>query len=211
MKTIYIVRHGETIWNLEGRIQGYSDSPLTETGKEQARVTGLFLKSFGIEEIHTSDLGRAVHTATIINNSLNVNIIKNDTLREGNYGILEGEKFKDIPVKFPKVYSKMKDKDLFFVIPGGESISGYTQRVVSAILSIAKKTEKDKILIVIHGGLLGKILYHVLGIDFKEERKFSIDNCAINIFTWSGEKLFLKTWGFAEHLDSIKITKPIDI
>lgn len=150
IKHIYLVRHGETEWNRESRIQGHSDIPLNSTGIEQAQQLAQRLKEWPIQYICSSDLQRAYHTAEWIaeHKGLPVNI--EPRLRERHFGQLEGQQFK-------MIQSKLKEGHRF----GVETFESLKERGMSCIRSILEGTESEHILIVSHGGFINSILHEI--------------------------------------------------
>lgn len=139
---IYFVRHGETEWNKKGIIQGHKDSPLTLKGIELAEIKGRALKGEDIEVIYSSDLGRCVQTAEIINKYLEVDLIKSPELREINFGDFNGETAERIKKEFDL-------SDLDAKTPKGESFNQVKKRVNKFISSLGNSKFK-KVLLVTH-------------------------------------------------------------
>lgn len=147
---IYFVRHGETIWNKKGLLQGHKDSPLTLKGKNTAERKGKALNKENIEIIYSSDLGRCVQTSEIINQRLRIELIKTPELRERDFGNLNGQTNK-------KVREKLDLSDLNERAPNGESFNQLKKRVIAFIQSFANK-KFQKILLVLHDGSARAIL-----------------------------------------------------
>src|SRR4051812_36632612 len=117
---LVIVRHGETEWNREGRIQGfYADSPLTETGRAQALAVAERLAREGIDLIFASDLGRTRMTADPIGRLTGIEVIHDPGLRERSYGTFEGHTFAEIEALHPADYERMRARDPHYAAPGG--------------------------------------------------------------------------------------------
>ena len=130
---LIVVRHGETHWNVEGRIQGYSaDSPLTERGHAQARALGARLKTESIEVLYSSDLGRTRQTAQPLIDATGLEAEFDATLRERNYGVFEGRTYGEIEREFPEAWARFTSRDPQFAAPGGESSAQFQARVVAA-------------------------------------------------------------------------------
>lgn len=147
---IYFVRHGETEWNKKGIIQGHKDSPLTQKGKITAKKQAKILKDKNIEIIYTSDLGRCVQTAGIINKKIEVKIIKTRQLRERNFGLLNGKPAKEIRKKL-----NLSDSDE--VAPKGESFNQMKERVLDFIKLLTRK-KQNNVLLITHDGATSAIL-----------------------------------------------------
>ena len=155
MITLYIVRHGNTTFNARGRLQGQTDSPLTNKGVKDAQAIGKMLRKVHFDAIYSSDLSRARRTAEIIQKTLRMHkrIICLKALREIDYGKATGLKKKDAKIVFP--YYKKKAS---FVFPKGESYQQVKKRVVHVIQSIEKKNQSKTILVVTHAGCIRGLL-----------------------------------------------------
>jgi len=167
---VYIVRHPETEFNRKGIVQGWADSNLTEKGKMIANKLGMRLKNKGIVKIYSSDLGRAMQTANIINKHLNVKIISKKELRERNYGMFNGKLIKVVRQKVDLLDEKL-------VLPKGESIKEMKMRILRFVKLLK---EKKPVLIVTHEGCLRTILAE------KYKVKFSLVKC-----NTSSEKIYI--------------------
>lgn len=200
---LIIVRHGETEWNLLRKLQGHQDSPLTEKGREQAQCAAAVLKGKNIDYFYSSDLGRAKHTAEIINEELKKEIIFDTRLRERKFGIFENIEQKFLPEKYPEAFKAHKSGDVNFVVPGGESRKERYDLHIECINEIVKKHSGSTIMIVSHGGFLESIFISTLEIPLESKRKFSIYNASISRFSFDNEIGFkLLSWGMTEHLSS---------
>ena len=176
---IIAIRHGETDWNAEGRVQGASDIPLNEKGREQARITADVLQSHKIDVIVSSTLKRAVETAEIIAGKLNVsNIVSYDLLRERNFGDYEGMMYEQVPLSCLRSYHKN------LVTPNGETIREVFVRVSDCLDNILKKYNGKNILLVLHGHVIRVTQWYFNGVPDtdEEETLYRIDNCAIYEF-----------------------------
>lgn len=141
---IYFVRHGETEWNKKGIIQGHKDSVLTLNGKAAAEKLGKILSNRNIEMIYTSDLGRCVQAAEIINKYLKVKLVKTKELRERSFGSLNGKSEKEVK-------KKLDLSNLNEVAPNGESFNQLKKRIVNFIKLLSKKNLKTVLLVIHHG------------------------------------------------------------
>ena len=143
---IYFVRHGETEWNKKKILQGHKDSPLTLKGKKNAENLGKTLEKKKIEVIYTSDLGRCVQTAEIINKYLKVKLVKTKKLRERNFGYLNGKSETEIKRKL-----NLSDPDE--EAPNGESFNQLENRIINFLKLLNKKKLKRALIITHEGGL----------------------------------------------------------
>ncbi len=199
---ITIVRHGETTWNVEKRIQGHSNSKLTENGLLQAELVGNALAKRQFNVLISSDLERAAETAKIINKTLLLPHEYNPNLRERSFGIMEGKTFSEIKQQLPEEYEAYKKRQTNHIIPEGESIEQLFKRVTNEIENISRKYHNQKVLIVSHGLVLEMMMYKTFSIELGKPRVFSINNSSISSFYIDGNSWFLKEWGVIEHLVS---------
>jgi len=149
MTDLYLVRHGETEWNRQRRIQGRTDIPLNDTGRDQARLTGMLLTRRPIARVYASPLSRAFETASIIAGELGLPEPQTHVgLVERDYGEAEGLTFHEVDVRFPR------DVDA----PGRESREAVAARVVPALVEIAHRHPGESIVVVSHGGAIRSAL-----------------------------------------------------
>ena len=202
---ITIIRHGETIWNAQQRIQGHRNSKLSENGIRQAGLVAKSLAKREFDVLISSDLERAAETAGIINKLLQLPLEYNKNMRERSFGIVEGMTLAEMKEKFPREYRSYKERELGFKFSGGESIEQLFNRVTSEIEAIARKFENKKVLIVSHGLVLETMMYKTFNIKLNSPRVFSINNSSISSFYIDRDNWFLKEWGVIEHLVSLNV------
>ena len=154
MGRLLIVRHGETPWNAEGRLQGHADIDLSEKGRQQAREVAKRLADTPIDVAYSSDLARAWHTAQIVLDQRDVPLNSNEGLRERFYGVFEGLTVEERQAQFPDEFAASLIKDLEFASPGGESALGTLRRMTGVIGEIKERHLNETVLIVGHGGSL---------------------------------------------------------
>ncbi len=202
---ITIIRHGETIWNAQQRIQGHRNSKLSENGIRQAGLVAKSLAKREFDVLISSDLERAAETAGIINKLLQLPLEYNENMRERSFGIVEGMTLAEMKEKFPREYRSYKEREPGFKFSGGESIEQLFNRVTSEIEAIARKFENKKVLIVSHGLVLETMMYKTFNIKLNSPRVFSINNSSISSFYIDRDNWFLKEWGVIEHLVSLNV------
>ena len=210
MTLVYIIRHGETEWNLKGIHQGHKNSELTQKGKEQADCLGQRFKESNLvfNSIYSSDLGRALETAKRICEPIGQKeqIIEIKNLRERALGVLEGLTYHEIKEKLPEDYLEHTSGNPNYKPEGGESWKDTHDRVERAFNEIVKNHENEQILCVTHGGIVSMLLRLCLNIPLTEKRKFGIPNTGINIFEHrSQEGWRLRTWGDISHFKGSEI------
>ena len=210
MTLVYIIRHGETEWNLKGIHQGHKNSDLTQKGKEQADRLGQRFKesNLAFNSIYSSDLGRSLDTAHRICEPIGQKeqIIKIECLRERALGVLEGLTYDEIKEKLPKDYLEHTSGNPNYKPEGGESWKDTHDRVERAFNEIVKNHENEQILCVTHGGIVSMMLRLCLNIPLTQKRKFGIPNTGINIFEHRlDEGWRLRTWGDISHFKSSEV------
>ena len=179
--TIYIVRHGQTEWNLLGKTQGHGNSDLTPKGIEQAELLADSMTKYPIDYIYSSDLGRAYQTAEIIGNKLNIELEKTEALREMNFGTWEGRIIKDIIEEDPELYKMWRNEPHLAKIPQGETLSQIKERTDAFIKEINKKYDGKHIVLVTHSLCARIMLLSFLDSDVKNIYRINQVNTALNI------------------------------
>jgi 2,3-bisphosphoglycerate-dependent phosphoglycerate mutase len=196
-----LVRHGETEWNREGRMQGHGDSPLSKEGERQVQALARRLKDTSFDHLYSSDLGRARSSAAAIAGSTGHPVHIDPDLRERHMGLFEGLTPKDIQVRYPEEYVSWKSPDPTRANPGGESIEACTRRMYSCCSRLVEKHPGSHIVAVTHGGVLSNFLRHILGIPEETARHFKIPNASLNVFLYDEKGWWLQTWGDVSHLE----------
>lgn len=169
---LYLTRHGETDWNLASRIQGKTDTPLNETGKQQAAELSLSLKEKDIrfDRIYTSRLLRARETARIVAESLHLPLTELDGIEEMDLGKWEGYTWKQVKESFPQEYSIWHDNRRYTRTPGGESYEELLQRILPALQKAAGK-EGGNALLVTHSAVIMTLLSYLYEKPFEDMAK----------------------------------------
>lgn len=158
-----IMRHGETEWNRDKRIQGQSDSPLTALGRETARRWARWLASGPWDRLLVSDLGRARKTAAIINAQLKLPQTADDRLREQDWGAWTARTIAELRRAEPDRLHRMEAKGWLFQPPDGESREAVWQRSSHALCDAARQWPGQSILVIAHGGVIKSLLYRLMG------------------------------------------------
>ena len=205
--TIIVVRHGETLWNVQSRYQGHGDSPLTAVGRAQAEATGKRLATLQVDVMIASDLGRTQETAAIIANSTGHRFAVDARLRERSFGVLEGLTSEEIRSAHPEAFSRLAENDPDFVIPGGESLRQHFDRNVDFIEDCIQQYAGLTVALVAHGGVLDTMFRYVTGIPLDQPRCFITSNASISIFRcgifYDRLRWVLELWGGTSHLAGI--------
>ncbi|OYT31489.1 hypothetical protein DRJ22_03680 [Candidatus Woesearchaeota archaeon] len=195
MEKIYLVRHGQTEWNILRKIQGSKPVPLNETGRKQAEELGKKLAGLDFSVIYSSPALRTLETAKIIAKyHKGVEIIEVPDLVERSFGEFEGKSREELE-KIPGIKEAWKKQGIDWKPPGGESIRELNRRVIKAFEKIAEKhkNNKNKILIVTHGGVFKIIILHLKNVSV--ECMFDIrtpENCEVVEISWDGEKAIVE-------------------
>jgi len=203
MTRLLLVRHGQTTSNMAGRVQGHSESPLTELGISQAQATAEALEDRDIQWIYTSDLGRAARTASIIGDRIGLTPVSDPKLREVCFGELEGRTWGELDAHFAAAEAR-GEGDWFTHVPpgpGGESRQQLQRRAVRSLEGLCRLHPDETLLVVSHGGFIGFFMRWVLQVQARERYAgFRTPNCAIHTFDWREEAFHLLTWAERNHL-----------
>lgn len=179
--TFYIVRHGQTNWNILGKTQGHGNSDLTEEGIVQARELAEDITKYPIDYIYSSDLGRAIQTAEILGEKLNLEVQKTEGLREMGFGVWEGLLIDEIKKDYSDIYDIWRNDPHLVNIPKGETLQVIKERVDNFIEEINKKHENKHIIFVTHSITLRVMLLSFLGSGMENIYRIKQDNTALNI------------------------------
>ena len=198
---ICLVRHGETEWNAERRIQGQIDIGLNETGVRQAMAAGRWLKSAGIVALYSSDLKRAWTTAQSIGTELGLVPTPVPEMRERRYGVFEGLTYDEAKANHPEGYAAFEGRNADYDFENGESLQVMFVRVTGKLKELAAQHPGQTIAIVLHGGVLDIINRFVRGNSLETPRDFLIPNAGINWIAVDDGLWSLKTWGETDHLE----------
>ena len=179
--TFYIVRHGQTNWNILGKTQGHGNSDLTSKGIEQATELAESIVNYPIDYIYSSDLGRAVQTAQILGDKLNIKVEETEALREMGFGEWEGLLIDEIKTNYANVYTTWRNEPHLAQIPGGETLHLIKDRVDSFIQSLNEKYDNKHILLVTHSVTVRVMLLAFLNSGMENIYRIKQDNTALNI------------------------------
>ncbi|ALB61574.1 Phosphoglycerate mutase [Cronobacter condimenti 1330] len=207
MLQVYLVRHGETQWNAERRIQGQSDSPLTEKGERQAMQVAQRAKALGITHIITSDLGRTRRTAEIVAQGCGCDVILDARLRELDMGILERRHLDTLSEEEEGWRRQLVNGTPDGRIPKGESMQEVSDRMHGALNACLELPEGSRPLLVSHGMALGCLVSTILGLPAYAERRLRLRNCSISRVDyqqspWLASGWVVETAGDVSHLDA---------
>ncbi|MFZ5439817.1 MAG: histidine phosphatase family protein [Myxococcota bacterium] len=197
--TLWIIRHGETAWNAEGRFQGHVDIDLNAQGKEQARQLAARLAReharAPFAAAFSSDLLRARATAELAISGLGLGVQLRPALRERNFGVLAAQTRAEMEANHPEICAAWKASLADYVIPGGESHAHFAARVLDTLKEIAA-THGGPVLVVTHGGALDCVYRAATGLHLDIRREDPIPNASISRVQVSREGRFaIERWG----------------
>jgi len=157
-----LIRHAPTLWNRDKRIQGRQDSDLTAEGKARSKGWGVTLAVHPWHRILSSDLGRALKTAELVNRSLKVPLTQTPLLREMDWGDWTGRSIRQITRENPGLLSEMEQAGWEFKPPGGEDRNSVWTRTRRALMAAAGAWDQENILVVTHEGVIKCTIYRLL-------------------------------------------------
>lgn len=199
---IIAVRHGETAWNVDTRMQGWLDIPLNGKGQWQARQVAAALAQERIDAVYASDLSRAHSTALEIGQAHRLNPSIHTGLRERRFGIFQGKTFEEVRQQWPDQAERWRKRDLGFSPEGGESLLQFRERVVNSVQEIVARHPRHALVLVAHGGVMDILYREATGQDLSAPRTWELGNASINRLLWNGEHLNLVGWNDTLHLDN---------
>lgn len=206
MTRIILTRHGQTLWNIEGRVQGSLDSPLTEMGILQARSLALRLKNEKINYIYSSDSLRAIGTAEEIRQELGLNKVSvNPALREFSFGEWEGCIWQELRETYPDIFKTWDLEPHLVTTPGGENMELVMNRAWAFLQHIIQVHSGETVCLVTHGLTLKLLITKALGFEVHEWAKTPWQhNTALNILEVEGQRLIPCVLADCQHLDGME-------
>ncbi len=197
-----MVRHGETAWNAQGRVQGQTDVPLSPVGEAQARSLAVALAGERFAAIYSSDLARVRQTAAPAARALGIEPRLDAALRERHYGKFETLTYAEARVRLPEDYARFKAKDPDYDFGSGESLRRFYDRAIACIDAIASRHAGESVLVFTHGGVLEMLRRHAQGTGLTAPRDFEIPNAAINWVEIGPQRWQVLAWAERGHLDA---------
>ena len=199
---ICMVRHGETAWNAEGRVQGQLDIPLNDVGRAQARATSEALAGQDFTAIYCSDLIRVRQTAEPAAKRLALPVAYDAALRERHYGMFETLTYVEVRQKFPVEYARFRDKDPDFDFQGGESLRDFNERSLKVVGDLIERHAGEQILVFTHGGVLEMVYRRAKAVGLSSPRDFEIPNAGINWVEVKSGEWKVGAWAEVAHLEA---------
>ena len=196
-----LVRHGQSTWNHEHRIQGQLDPPLSDEGRRQAAQLGRRLAGRTFSGFYSSDLKRALETSTAIGKSVRVEPTPMAELREIFLGEWEGLLTEELAVKFPQAWAGWMEEPDWDLVPGGEGSAAFEARVKAALDSLFTRHPAGDVLVVTHGGVIQIALHHVVGRPGHGIFPFRIQNTSMSVIEKRNGRLVVSGVNDIGHLE----------
>jgi probable phosphoglycerate mutase len=184
---LVIVRHGETVWNCEARIQGQLDPDLSVRGREQAEELALRLRQEPVAAIYSSSLSRARETAAIIASELGLTVREDPGFRESCFGSWEGLTTSEIRARFPEEYRLWRQDSVANRPPGGETVEALQQRVMASVREILTTHPGESVMIVTHAGPVRCLVCGLVEIPLHVYPRLRVDNASVSR-VWVGPR-----------------------
>lgn len=200
---ILAIRHGETAWNVDTRIQGHLDIPLNAQGLRQAaHLAQALAEGDAVDAVYASDLSRAHATASAIAQALQQSVTAHPGLRERHFGEFQGRTFAEIEVELPEHAWHWRKRTPDWVPPGGgESLEMLRERILNTVNELAARHTGQQIVLVAHGGVLDILYRAATRLELQAPRTWQLTNTAVNRLLWSPQGLSMVGWGDTSHLD----------
>jgi probable phosphoglycerate mutase len=198
-----LVRHGETPWNAEHRLQGWTDIPLNAKGERQAQALAAELSTVAFDAIVSSPLLRAWHTAqAVAARQPGVLCVPEPRLRERHHGDWQGLTRAEIAQHDPEQHALLQSRSPSYLPPGGERLDAFSARVRAALADLRSQHPEGTVLAVAHGGVLDMAYRLATGQDLFTPRQHALPNAAINWLLADARGWHVEAWGLGSHLDT---------
>lgn len=198
---ILAIRHGQTAWNADGRIQGHTDIGLDDTGQWQAERLAEALQGEALHALYSSDLLRARQTAQLLQRFSTESLRLDTGLRERSFGRLEGLSFAEIEERWPQEAARWRQRDADFAPGGGETLKAFYARCVATAARLAAAHAGQTIVLVAHGGVLDMLYRAAAGLDLAAPRRWELGNASVNRLLYSPEGFSIVAWNERMHLE----------
>jgi 2,3-bisphosphoglycerate-dependent phosphoglycerate mutase len=198
---VIAIRHGETAWNSQARIQGQTDIALNATGAWQAARLPAALADEGIQAVYSSDLQRTLDTAAALAAACGLQVVPDAGLRERHFGEFEGHTFAEIEACWPLLSERWRRRDADFGPAGGETLADFYARSVAAATRLVAAHPGQTVALVTHGGVLDCLYRAATRISLQAPRSWQIGNAGIHRLLYSDEGFVLVGWNDLSHLE----------
>lgn len=207
---ILAIRHGETAWNVDTRIQGQIDIPLNDNGRWQAQRLSQALAGERVDAIYASDLQRAHETASHLAEVVGLDVRLDRGLRERAFGRFEGMTQTEIEGTWPDDARRWRQREPDFGPEGGERLTEFYERCVTTVQRLALEHPGQTIVLVAHGGVLDCLYRAATRIDLQAPRTWKVANASINRLLHTTEGLNLIGWADTQHLEQAGLDESSD-
>jgi 2,3-bisphosphoglycerate-dependent phosphoglycerate mutase len=204
---LILIRHGETHWNRERRMQGQLNTPLSDLGRAQAAALGRRLARHPFAALYSSDLQRAWDTAAAIAQTSGREIISEPRLRERTFGVFEGLTYPEMAQRHPQMHARYELRDPDYTVPGGETPRQFFERTRGCLEEIAAAHPGVSVVVVTHGLVLDTLYRAARNMPLQEKREAPLLNASLNTFQRTGEGWTEICWGDVEHLADVGVTR----
>lgn len=213
MKTLILVRHGESAANGKGFFAGQLDIPLSDRGKEQARrVADYIKKNYHVDKIYSSDLSRAYDTAKAIAETVGLEIETEEKLREIYSGDWQGRTFDELQEQYADTYGVWLTDIGNAVCPNGETVKELYQRIFFAVSKIAKENREKTIVVVTHATPIRALCCRMKGFSVKEMKNVPwVSNASLTVLQFEEDEFSLVEEDVCEHLSDLKTRFPSNV
>jgi len=202
---VIVVRHGETLWNSERRMQGQKNSPLSERGRAQARALGERMRGERFEHLYSSDLVRAHDTALAIAAATGHEVRIDPRLRERAFGIFEGLTRSEMALRYPAEFERFRMRDPDYAVPGGESPRAFYERSIACLADLGARHRGCRMVVVAHGLVLDSLYRAAHDLDLVAPRGCDLVNASLNTFRHVDGRWHMLAWADCSHLESITV------
>ena len=192
---LILIRHGETVWNSQQRMQGHSNSDLSEEGRAQIESLGQWMKNVSFDHIYSSDSLRARQTAEAITKYSGHTLKIDQRLREKNLGVFEGLTTEEAKERHPEIFRLFKTAGSNYVIDEGESTQQLLDRALEFIEEIRLMQPDQRVVLVTHGGVVRVLIKHTLGLSVGSPTRFLIKNTGLFRLVWNEKWLVAQMGG----------------
>ena len=197
---IVAIRHGETEWNRETRMQGQLDIGLSDWGRHQAQCLARALGDETFDAIYSSDLLRALQTAQVLATLSSNRVLTDAGLRERCFGVFEGHTYREVQVRWPDQAQRWHARDPDYGPQGGETLSEFDARCMRTLTRLAAAHPGEHVAIVTHGGVLDCLYRAAARIGLQAERSWDLGNASINRLLHTPQGFTLVGWSDTAHL-----------
>ncbi len=204
---LILIRHGETAWNRERRMQGQTDTPLSDIGRAQAEAVGLRLARHPFTALYSSDLLRAWDTAAAIARASGREVRRKPDLRERTFGVFEGLTHDEMSRRYPDEHARFSSRDPDYAMPGGESPRQFFERSLACLDAIARAHAGECVVVVTHGLVLDTLHRAARNIPLDAKREAPLLNASLNTFHRTDDSWIEVAWGDITHLAEVGVTR----